>query len=206
MLILRYLPHRFVDATLETLDLVQFPFVAGYVDDITCREGKNMSLFKDGCGLLLSGPPGVGKTWALAALSRFYLEYTESKGKPFDCAFVTAPVFFSRYDNPVEVLWDSYRGMSFTDVYNHVPWLVLNDLGKEYRGGKLEEQVPYKLGRLLRTRSEAERVTHITTNLSLSGNGDGTIRGVYGESIASLLAEMTKAFEVTGPDRRRGAQ
>jgi hypothetical protein len=96
--------------------------------------------------------------------------------------------------------------MSFTDVYNHVPWLVLNDLGKEYRGGKLEEQVPYKLGRLLRTRSEAERVTHITTNLSLSGNGDGTIRGVYGESIASLLAEMTKAFEVTGPDRRREAQ
>lgn len=209
MYILRYLPQRFVDATLETLDKEQFSsvfdYVQGMITELTSVAVvmEQTPLFALGCGLLLSGPPGVGKTWALAALSRFYIEYTSGKHRPFDCVFVTSPVFFSKYDNPVEVLWDSYRGMSFSDVYERVPWLVLNDLGKEYRGGKLEEQVPYKLGRLLRARSEANAVTHITTNLSLSGNGEGTLRGVYGESIGSLLAEMTQAFEITGPDRRR---
>lgn len=196
MHILRYIPKRFLDATLDSLDKEQFSFVFSYVDNIK-------TLIKEGKGLLLAGRPGVGKTWSLAALSRFYIEYKQLNSWCFDCIFVTAPVLFSGYDNLTEVLWDSYRGKTYTLAYEEVPWLVINDLGKEYRGGKLEEQVPYKLGRLLRIRSEGKRVTHISTNLSLAGNSEGTIRGVYGESIGSLLAEMTTAFEVTGPDRRR---
>ena len=93
---------------------------------------------------------------------------------------------------------DPFRDQPWIVTYTSVQWLVVNDLGKEYRGGKLGEQVAYQFGRIIRARSEKKLVTHITTNLS--GN---EINSIYGESVVSLIAESMTSCRVTGPDRRK---
>ena len=179
------IPNRFAEAHLSQLDKKVFSEVIRYSEDTARHVGR-------GIGLFLSGPPGVGKTYAIAALTREF-SLKDVRG---DYEFVTAPDFFERI-NPMTPGEDNYRGQTWLDTYTRVPWLVINDLGKEYRGGKYAEQASYLLGRVLRARSERVRVTHITTNI------DGkSMKGTYGESIVSLISEMTIPCICSGPDRR----
>jgi DNA replication protein DnaC len=182
---------RFSAAEMETLDQKQYKMVFNFRKKLAVNV--NM-----GRGMVLSGPPGVGKTWAMAALTR------EQGG---DYVFITAPEFFDMYASyDRDKHWDAYRNQDVDRTFERVPWLVLNDLGKEYRGGKLGEQIPYKLGRLLRARAERLKSTFITTNMALvSGvdSGGDTLESVYGGSIVSLLSETTKAFVIQGSDRRK---
>jgi DNA replication protein DnaC len=183
-------PQRFRGAKLDGLDEDQFRMV---VDFAGSPQDK---------GLLLAGPPGIGKTWAMAALTRWWKEH---HGQDYE--FITAPDMFDRYVVGAAPLRDPFRGYSYNKTFETTPWLVINDLGKEYRGGKLHEQAAYKLGRILRARSERELLTHITTNLKLKGTGeDETLSTVYGSSITSLLSEMVRLFEVQGSDQRKSAR
>lgn len=188
------IPARFKDATMAVLDVKQYKMVFDYRKKL----GVNLS---NGRGMILSGPPGVGKTWAMAALTKEAIEQN------VDYVFITAPEFFDAYASyDSEKRWDAYRNQSIDTTFERVKWLVLNDLGKEYRGGKLGEQIPYKLGRLLRARAERMKSTFITTNMSLMSGIDSagdSFESVYGGSILSLLAETTSAFVVQGSDRRR---
>lgn len=182
-------PPAFFAATLKTVDKTQFGQVWTYAKELKMRV-------PGGKGLLLSGPPGVGKTYALSALTKFFVE--KGSGVKNDHEFVTAPDFFehmSRGDFGESS--DGFRGQSWLRTYCKVPWLVLNDLGKENRAGKFAEQIPYQLGRVIRARSERQLVTHITTNFM----GEGILK-TYGESIASLLSEMMTFVVVDGADRR----
>ena len=181
------LPTRFHGATIAGLDpKCGLKEVINYDMEDSLFEGR---------GLVLSGAPGVGKTWAMAALTKRYVAY--KKGY-LDYEFTTAPDFFSNITaSEYEKAEDPFREQSWIWTYQTVPWLVVNDLGKEYRGGKLAQQVPYSLGSILRERSEKQKVTHFTTNLTGAG-----IRDEYGESIKSLLSEMTTFVRVTGQDRR----
>lgn len=179
------MPERFLEAHMGTLDPKVVPFIFEYVKKLT----DNVTAGK---GLLLSGPPGIGKTWALAALTT---KYAFSCLRP-DYEFLTAPDMIdlmSSY-NPVV---DEYRECPWSWTLGNVPWLVINDLGKEFLGGKVKAQVSASIGRILRARSEKVLVTHVTTNLS-----GKEINAVYGETVGSLLAEMTKTCLVTGKDRR----
>lgn len=183
------IPRRFDRATLDSLDAKQFSELSKYIS-------KRSRYWPDGIGVLISGPPGVGKTWAVAAMTRFVVD-----ASPRDHEFVTAPDLFDRLgvierENPTA--FDDWREQLWMTTYRTVPWLVINDLGKEYRGGKLSEQANYKFGRVLRARSESELLTHLTTNFSLQ-----EIKDTYGDSIASLLSEMTIPIIVQGEDRRR---
>lgn len=190
-------PARFRAAALQHLDVEQFAPVLGYADGV---EGH----LRKGEGLFLAGPPGVGKTYALWALTRAYV--AGARKRP-DYEFVTLPDFVEKYEifgggnggdnRGTENGYDEYRGQRYSETYETIPWLVLNDLGKEYRAGKLGDQITYKLGRLLRVRSEHRRVTHVTTNLVPSD-----LVGVYGESVVSLLREMCIVYEIQGKDRR----
>ena len=181
-------PARFQGAKLEGLDSDRFEMVEDW-----------LGVWDEGKGLLLAGPPGIGKTWAVAALTRWWMEVIAK-----DYEFVTAPEMFDRYVVGTTLLRDPFRGYSYNKTYETVPWLVINDLGKEYRGGKLHEQAAYKLGRILRARSERELLTHVTTNLKLKGQGDDeTLSTVYGSSITSLLSEMVRLYEVQGSDLRK---
>lgn len=185
---LRRVPKRFYEATLSSLDPKMFAEVLQWAATVSLH-------LEDGKGLLLSGPPGVGKTWAVTALVRAVC----GKVPGLDYEWVTAPDMFENLDISAST-WDAFRDQSWDETYSTVHVLVLNDLGKEYRGVKLSEQVAYKLGRVLRARSEIKLVTLVTTNL----HGKGMTEA-YGESISSLLSELVIPVTVNGPDRRRGA-
>jgi DNA replication protein DnaC len=194
-------PPRFKSATMDTLDKKQFGLMFEYL----ARIDSNV---KRGLGLLLSGPAGVGKSWATVGLTRAAQLHFAQKGVWFDYEFVTAYDFFENipsFDSAKQQFIDDRRSRPWLSTYVKVPWLILNDLGKENRSGQLHAQVVYKLGRVLRARSERMLVTHITTNLPLkAAKGGETFQSVYGDSIMSLLAEMVKASHINGTDKRRG--
>jgi len=178
-------PVRFSKARLESLDPQQMACVLTY----SAALGVNL---RKGRGLLLSGKPGIGKSWAVAALTR---SYAVTVARP-DYEYVTAPEFFDNfgdYDGAV----DAYRDRLWADTYCSVPWLVLNDLGKEYRGGKLEQLQAHRLGRVLRARCEKKLTTHVTTNMT-----GAQLKETYGESIFSLMSEMMSFHVISGQDRR----
>ncbi len=173
---------------MESLTSVQMASVTSYWERIE-------DAIKKGEGLLLSGPPGVGKTWAMAALTRQYAQKTADVRVP-SYEFVTAPDMFDNLGDFGEKI-DHYRGQLWTSTYARVRWLVINDLGKEHRGGKLSEVMAHRLGRVLRIRSERMLVTHVTTNLS-----GADMKEIYGASVMSLMAEMMTLCVIKGRDRR----
>lgn len=190
------LPPLFQSAALKDVDPQQFGFVLDY--------RKNLAaMVKGGVGLVVSGPPGTGKSYTMAALS---LEYAKRARAPGSWHFETVPELLEKY-RPMSVgaPTDEFRGQSWTTTYEKIRWLVLNDMGKEYRGGKMHEQHVAKLGRLIRQRTEQGLVTHVTTNLPLYPKpGVQRFEAVYGASLWSLLHEKNMGFDVWGPDRRIG--
>jgi DNA replication protein DnaC len=202
MNIVRTFPARFRNASLDSVDRQAFAPVLDYRDNIGLRV-------EAGEGLLLSGSVGIGKTYSIVALTRAAasgIAWTRPGSTVrehftlHDWYFTTGPHLFERYANP----YDSEKDE--TETLETIRWLILNDLGKEDRSGKLAQQVPYKLGRLLRARIENNLVTHITTNMLVvpdREHPEASIPEIYGESIASLIAEACNAYEVIGQDRRR---
>jgi DNA replication protein DnaC len=188
---------RFRTAALDQLNKKYFGDVLKYA--------ANYKRYLDrGEGLLLSGPPGIGKTYAMVALQRYIKEH---EGGRFDYFVVTAPKLFETYATRFTDETDAFRGKTLTNTYETVTGLVLNDLGKEPRMKEWqEEEAAYKLGRLLRARHEEQLPVFITTNLPIVGGrrGGGTMfQPTYGESIWSLVQEMTYLrSQVTGPDLR----
>lgn len=191
-------PPRFANADLKHVDAAMFAPVFNYVSYFEQHH-------KGGTGLLLSGPNGIGKTHALVALTRKAIQLSQERRRFFDYEFVTAPDFIDRISmfedrQPV----DTRRNRTWYETYTKVPWLIIDDLGKEFREGGFAAQVVYKLGRVLRARNGRCLITHATMNMGLkSAPHKESIQTVYGESVTSLLAEMTKAFSIQGPDRRK---
>lgn len=188
------IPSRFHKAELKQLDPEHFGMVLEYAKSMKAMIGE-------GRGLLIAGPPGIGKTWALAALTKRYV----SRAFVPSYVFETAYSLLERYAPIVATAetHDSLRNQPWTKTYEDAQWLVLNDLGKDYRGGKMAEQVAYKVGRLIRSRAERGLVTHITTNLPLVGDAHvRTFVKVYGDSVWSLTSETMNRYEVIAPDRR----
>lgn len=195
---------RFTNADLDSVDQTVFETVFDYLHDAPLY-------LKQGRGLLLSGNPGIGKTWAVIALMKRLFEIHGTSTNRWDFYVVTAPVLFDRYlpdhDSRKQVI-DDYREQPFYRTYERVHALVINDLGKEDRSREwLAEGVNYKLGRLLRARHEAELPVFLTTNLMLQAPKElpqtQTVASVYGESIWSLIYDLTALrSQTTAPDRR----
>lgn len=207
------IPERFRPATIESINFDIFKLEEYLKENLKIqRLGNGFTPFggvkiTEVRGVVLSGPPGVGKTWTMAALTRWWAEKQDD-----DYEFVSSYDMLERYDvfgsregagsQAFRGSMDEYRGTTYNRTYETVPWLAINDLGKEFRGGKLGDVASHKLGRILRTRSERCLPVFITTNLPLKGEGD-TLASVYGESITSLLREMTRSYQVVGSDLRR---
>lgn len=183
-------PPRFAGAEMRHVDHEIFDCVHAYAAHMGARV-------REGKGLLLSGPPGVGKSYAMAALTRAYLFRARSPDHVFETSY-TLVEKYATYNAT-----DSSRDdRAWSTVYETTPWLVINDLGKEMHAGKVGEQNIYRIGRLLRTRSERMLVTHITTNLVLEGSGSNSFLQVFGDSTFSLVCEMFELWGCDGPDRR----
>lgn len=188
-------PPRFAAATLEGLAPI-FDFVRDYARDLRANLDA-------GRGLFITGASGIGKSWSLAALMRHYEERSHTRFAVWSSAFELV----ERYAPVVGEVEDLGRRQSWTKTFDDCRFLVLNDLGKSYRGGKLAEQEAYRVGRLLRTRNERLLATCVTTNLPFRpGGAEPSVREVYGEATWSLVHESFDLHEVTGPDRRRARE
>jgi DNA replication protein DnaC len=193
---------RFEAATLASVSAEDFAEVHEYAQ-------KGLSYTRAGRGLLLSGNPGIGKTWAMVALMRHLFALYGDSPSRWDFHMVTAPTLFDLYhpDSRDVVKMDEYRDQAWVKTFETVHGLVINDLGKEDRSREWHaDAVTYKLGRVLRARHEAQLPIYITTNLALkspTGLDDTTVRATYGESIWSLLQDMTQfRVQTVAPDRR----
>jgi DNA replication protein DnaC len=190
--------RRFREATLDQLNRKYFAEVLNYARDY-------QKFLRRGEGLLLSGPPGIGKTHAVVALMRHIKEHA---GGRFDYYIVTAPRFFELYaTNATANEVDAHRDKSWGRVFEDVDGMVMNDLGKEERSREWQQEaVAYKLGRLLRARHEEQRPIFITTNFPVVPPKDGsgvTFQQAYGPAIWSLIQDMTCArVQIQGPDLR----
>lgn len=192
--------RRFYDADLSCVDPVVFADVIRYAEHA-------VEFQQEGRGLLLSGNPGIGKTWAMIALMRRLFVVHGESTRRWDFHVITAPQLFDLYvpDRTRGTEGDALRGQSWKQTFETVSALVINDLGKEDRSRDwLHEAVTYRLGRLLRARHERALPIFITTNLPLqAGEGVATVRTTYGESLWSLLYDMTAArVQTTAQDRR----
>jgi DNA replication protein DnaC len=192
------LPRRFAGAELRHLDERTFGAVLDYYDNLKVNMDK-------GVGLVLSGAPGVGKSYAISALTTAAVGHHVRIKRKLTYEFATAPLFFQRLNPITPEGMDTRRNKTWVETYSTVRWLVINDLGKEYRAGGFKEQIIFMLGQVLRERSERMLVTHITTNLSLEKKrvvSTERLADAYGDSISSLLKEMALPVVVQGEDRR----
>ena len=150
-------------------------------------------MLDDGEGLLLWGPNGVGKT-SVAALIAF--EVSRRGGTAY---FVTAEslrlasIDRTAFDDETTVM---ERALD-------VELLIIDDLGKEHRGGT--EYAEHLIENILRVRLANRMATVITTNLPISGDRQGRIAGlntVYSISTLEVLREALLPLEVFGENKR----
>lgn len=155
-------------------------------------------------GLLLSGPNGSGKTWAMCAM----LSAMVGGKRVRSGRFVQASDFF-RLANPLAHLDEGTSAFvddrTYAQYFKETPALVISDLGKEDRRGKFAQSAPMILGDVLRARSQAKLLTYVDTNLSMSDQGENTIMAVYGTSVHDLFLETMVAVRVStkGPSLRK---
>ena len=139
--------------------------------------------------LLLTGDPGLGKTFLSACIARTVAE------NGFSVVYDTAVNVFSRFEEQ-KFTRDVQAGREARDEtrrYLHCDLLILDDLGSEL----VTPFVQSALYTLVNTRLTQGRATVISTNLSEQG-----IQGRYTGQIASRLLGEYRVLRFYGEDIR----
>lgn len=143
-----------------------------------------------GCGLILYGGNGTGKTLLATLILKTALAYG------YDGYFTT----FSEMLDTYASAWRSEQEKAwFFRRIKNVPFLVLDDPGKEMKGRLGMPESTFD--EVLRHRVAGSKPTLITTNYTMEKLQEG-----YGGSVMSLLHERSTTYRFTGGDWRDNAR
>ncbi len=135
-------------------------------------------------GLLLSGPPGTGKSWFMAGLTRALVE--TGKKVTFSCGSDFYAALRAVFSTP------DVSELTVLNQFTDVPFLAFDDLG----AGGLSDFERRSVLHVLDRRLNFLRPTVVTSNLSVE-----LIAEKLDERIASRLSGFTRIV-MTGRDRR----
>jgi len=177
-------PRQYTKYTLDSFpgDPAALKVALDYLESF----GDDSEALGKGHGLLFFGINGTGKTSLAVGILRCLLE------RNYLADFYRWPALIearARSWRSEEAALDFRRHVRQTDL------LVIDDLGKEFSGGR--ELSVSVLDDVVRGRTAAGKPTLITMNAD-----PATIRTTYGDSIASLFNEFFEPVEVHGRDMR----
>jgi DNA replication protein DnaC len=176
----KYWRHARIPPLYWEAELPESGAIAGYAVNIQ----ENL---KNGIGILLVGPNGVGKTYASVAIAKKALEFTAR------VLYIPAPDLVQAYIHE----WMFDEDVTMAAAFRTRSLLVIDDVGQEYRGsgsGYSEQN----LVNLIRYRITYRRATVLTTNMNPE-----QLRETYGNGFASLLQQGMVIVQMNGKDRRR---
>ena len=157
------------------------------LDDVLFYAENLFNARKHGISLFLWGPNGSGKTLLGAcvlkkAISLGFSAQMTSLGGIIEC-------YTDGWTNPE-------RREVFNDRIKNVDFLLIDDVGKEYRTKK-SDLIEVAFDNLIRYRSFRHKPFILTTNTDLT-----RLQSTYGKSLASLLLGKCHNIHVDGIDYR----
>jgi DNA replication protein DnaC len=185
-----HIPPRYQRCTLESL--------ITYPNDEFLRAIESARRFVSAfpvCdkGLMIIGPPGIGKTHIAVAVLRDVIHATGARGLYYDTRALLTMIR-STYDPVIKTAAIDYlRPCMDADL------LVLDDLGAE----RLTDWVEETMSLIVNTRYNNRKLTVFTSNYEdLPGDDMNTLLTRVGFRLHSRLREMCSFLEFDGPDYR----
>ncbi|HEU5180401.1 MAG TPA: ATP-binding protein [Candidatus Polarisedimenticolia bacterium] len=146
-------------------------------------------------GMLLMGPPGVGKTHLAVALMNHLIHE-----KGVGCLFIDFQDLLKEIQNSYNAASDLTEMALLQPVFS-CEVLVLDDLGAR----KPSAWVADTLSHVINTRYNQMRTTILTTNYQDDppGKEEATLSEKISDRMRSRLHEMCRTIEITGDDYRK---
>ncbi|MDD4921759.1 MAG: hypothetical protein PHS30_04670 [Bacteroidales bacterium] len=157
-------------------------------------HGDPESSFELQKGVALTGPVGTGKTVAMKVMKLYIaidnVRYLRN-GKP-------VPLDFHIFNSREIVAGYSEGGFDGIDKYCYYANICIDDLGTEIELAKYYGTALNVIEEVIEQRYLKNKLTHISTNLSML-----QINDKYGARVYSRLKEMTTIQSLTGKDMRK---
>jgi len=161
-----------------------------HLRNLSPKLRSKMLILPPNKGLLLYGPPGVGKTYSMCALMRYY----RLKG------FAVSRIVYEQLCLEIrETYIAGGSEMNLIKRYQEVDKLLIEDLGTTVGTGSQESDFSLRIFLLiLDRRLEYYRPIFITTNKSVE-----ELAKSFDERVASRLRQACEIIPVGGKDKRR---